>query len=227
MATRLQFPGLCTYCGAEVTRKTAAEHLAKCKPRLAALKKAGRPSPHFPEEVFHIRAEATYLPEFWLDLEIRGETTFGELDHYLRAIWLECCGHMSAFEIGGTRFEPNPDQGEMYWGPKPRSMAAKAASVLQAGTTFTHDYDFGSTTRLQGRAHGMVAAGTAKISVLARNATIVWPCDGCGVPATRVCPYCFAMACASCKAPCKCGDFGDVALPVVDSPRMGVCGYCG
>lgn len=32
------------------------------------------------------RAEATDLPEFWLDLEIRGDATLGELDHSLRAI---------------------------------------------------------------------------------------------------------------------------------------------
>lgn len=27
-----------------------------------------------------------------------------KLDHFLRHIWLECCGHLSAFDIGCNRY---------------------------------------------------------------------------------------------------------------------------
>jgi len=32
---------------------------------------------------------------------MRGSATLAKLDDYLRAIWLECCGHLSKFTIGG------------------------------------------------------------------------------------------------------------------------------
>ena len=35
------------------------------------------------------------------DLEMRGSATLAKLDDYLRAIWLECCGYLSGFTIGG------------------------------------------------------------------------------------------------------------------------------
>jgi hypothetical protein len=165
---------------------------------------------------------------WWMHLALMPSATLRDLDDFLRATWLECCGHLSAFEIGNTRFESAPVDGDGYWGPKPRSMAAKAKSVMPARTTFTYEYDFGSTTALRGRVLGGVEAGRAKVTLLARNGAIVWPCQGCGAAATRVCPHCFAMACGTCDAPCSCVEsFDDETLPVVNSPRMGVCGYTG
>jgi len=31
--------------------------------------------------------------------------TLTDLDGFLRDIWLECCGHLSAFDIGTVRYE--------------------------------------------------------------------------------------------------------------------------
>ena len=31
----------------------------------------------------------------WLELGVRCDTTLNELDKFLRALWLECCGHLS------------------------------------------------------------------------------------------------------------------------------------
>ena len=222
MATRLQFPGLCTYCGAEVTRKTAAEHLAKCKPRLAALKKAGRPSPHFPEEVFHIRAEATYLPEFWLDLEIRGETTFGELDHYLRAIWLECCGHMSAFTMKG-------------WGTPQLAKEGSAGSVFRNLAKIMHVYDFGTeswtTIKRIGVRRGELEI-RQPIKLLVRNQLPDVRCSECGEPAQRLCVQCVVEEDRMnflCTKHIRAHGHDEYGPPrkIVNSPRLGLCGYTG
>ena len=41
-----------------------------------------------------------------------GSATLEELDHYLRTIWLECCGHLSQFTIGGMLYDrPGADSG--------------------------------------------------------------------------------------------------------------------
>ncbi len=106
---------------------------------------------------------------WWMHLALAPSTTLRDLDQFLRTMWLECCGHLSAFEVGGMRFESHLGGGDLYWGPKPRSMAAKANAVLGTGTRFSLEYDFGSTTALRGRVLGTVEPGRAKVTVLARN----------------------------------------------------------
>lgn len=204
--------GRCARCGKDFVNAGMGKHLAGCV--------GAGPALHVAVDV----GPGTW----WMHLALGPSASLRDLDHFLRATWLECCGHPSVFEIGGTRFESGPGDGDMYWGPKPRSMATKAASVMRPGTTFTYEYDYGSTTALRGRVLGGVEAGRTRVTLLARNEAIAWPCEHCGGEATRVCPYCFAMACGSCDAPCTCGDsFDETAMPVVNSPRMGVCGYTG
>lgn len=209
----LKTRGGCTRCGQELANAGMGKHLVSCL--------GSGPALHVAVDV----GPGTW----WMHLALAPTATLRDLDGLLRATWLECCGHMSAFEVGATRFESSTDGwAEFGYGPKPRSLGAKAASALRPGGTFTYEYDFGSTTALRGRVLGTIATGPTKASVLARNAAIVWPCDTCGEPATSVCPHCSAMVCGSCDAPCSCLDsFEDESLPVVNSPRMGVCGYVG
>jgi hypothetical protein len=222
MAKLAQNPGLCTYCGAEVTRKTAADHLAKCKPRQAALKKTGRPNKLFREEVFHIRAEATRLPEFWLDLEIRGDATLEDLDHYLRAIWLECCGHMSAFSLGG-------------WGTPQLATEGSAGSVFRNLAKIMHVYDFGTESWTTIKRIG-VRAGQLEvrqpIKLLVRNKLPDVRCSECGAAAQWLCVQCVVEEDVMnflCKKHTRTHGHEDYGKPlkVVNSPRLGLCGYTG
>ena len=58
------------------------------------------------------------------------------LDEFLRRTWLECCGHMSAFEIGGQRYSGRVDR-EFDLGRAERSMAARVSSALTPGRRFS------------------------------------------------------------------------------------------
>lgn len=201
--------GRCLRCNKELANAGMGRHLPSCVGEGPALHVAVDVGPG----------------TWWMHLALRPTATLRDLDHFLRETWLECCGHLSVYEIEGTRFESYPDN---EYGPRARSMAAKAALVLRPGTTFTYEYDFGSTTTLRGRVLGHIAGGAAKVAILARNDVILWPCEHCAGVATRICPYCGAVACASCPAPCSCAhSFKEEHLPVVNSPRMGVCGYAG
>ena len=51
-----------------------------------------------------MRAEASGAPLYWLDLEIKTDSKLRQLDDLLRKVWLECCGHLSAFKIDGLRY---------------------------------------------------------------------------------------------------------------------------
>jgi hypothetical protein len=204
--------GRCTTCGKDFAYAGMSRHLATCVGEGPALHVAVNGD------------EGTW----WMHLALAPTATLRDLDHFMRATWLECCGHMSAFEIGGTRFDSYEEPGRGLRGQKPRSMNEKANAALDPGTTFSYEYDFGSTTELRGRVLGTVAPGPNKVTLLARNEAITWPCDGCGGAATRVCPYCGALGCRTCKAQCTCLDsWKHETLPVVNSPRMGVCAYTG
>ncbi|GIW34664.1 hypothetical protein [Meiothermus sp.] len=79
------------------------KHLVRCVERHPA-KAKGKPV-----RLFHIRVEDAYRPSpFWLDVEVRASASLRELDQFLRDIWLECCGHLSMFEIGGVMLRSLP-----------------------------------------------------------------------------------------------------------------------
>lgn len=102
---------------------------------------------------------------------------------------------------------------------------------LSEGLEFVHEYDFGSTTvlKLKVLAIHTGAKRKEKVILMARNLPPVFACVEYGKQATQLCGCCIyeeeAFYCDECGAEHECGE--DMMLPVVNSPRMGVCGYCG
>src|SRR5579884_3845875 len=45
-----------------------------------------------------------------MHLEIPTSEELATLDDFLRAIWLECCDHLSAFRIDGTSYDSEPEE---------------------------------------------------------------------------------------------------------------------
>jgi hypothetical protein len=64
---------------------------------------------------------------------------------------------------------------------------------------------------------------------MARNDPPEYLCDLCDKPATQICTMCLykdeGLLCEAHAKTHKCGD--EMFLPVVNSPRVGVCGYSG
>ncbi|HLI07968.1 MAG TPA: hypothetical protein VKV40_15475 [Ktedonobacteraceae bacterium] len=119
--------------------------------------------------------------------------------------------------------------------PQERSMDITLDEALKVGQKFTHDYDFGSTTylglKVLGEREGVAHKGSKAIQVLARNNPPVIPCVECGQPAVVCEPgYYSAWESALCE---KCAKKErsewsyEEMLPIVNSPRTGVCGYTG
>jgi hypothetical protein len=125
---------------------------------------------------------------------------------------------MSAFQIAGTSHDIGG------YGSRPKS--ERVTRWLPKGQKFRYDYDFGSTTSLNGSSIGLVAGGKAKVEVVARNHAIPWLCAACSESATRVCSGCRTLTCGCTERCSRCGEHvGEMSLPVVNSPRMGVCAY--
>src|SRR6266851_3059882 len=97
--------GTCNFCQGEFVKNKITQHLKSCKARLAASnQQAGA---H--QRLFHLQVEGKYRPGYWMHLEMPAVATLGDLDDFLRYIWLECCGHLSEFEIDGETYSGEPE----------------------------------------------------------------------------------------------------------------------
>ncbi len=115
-----------------------------------------------------------------------------------------------------------------------RSLDVPLEKVLKVGQKFTYEYDFGSTTELTLRVvserDGVVQEGEEDdpVTILARNVPPVILCKVCGKPATKVAGgYYNVEENAYCNKCARRSEDADMMLPVVNSPRVGVCGYTG
>ena len=177
-------------------------------------------------KIYHLKISG--YKYYWLHIEIPASATLYDLDGFLRSIWLECCGHLSAFTIRGVRYEDQSLSDQYSYGDiSTESMNKRLYSVLNVKDTFSHEYDFGSTTYLEGQVLAVREGhlGKNKIRILARNNPYIFECDHCGKEATSTCLECEDFVCDQCLDSHECGE--EMMLDVVNSPRMGVCGYGG
>ena len=222
--------GTCLYCHTELERRAMTKHLSACPARRAAIEQAEQQN--IPTEpLYHLFVEDAHDPYFWLHLEMRGSSTLKELDNYLRAIWLECCNHLSEFYIGG-------------WQGKELPKSRTVRQALRKGDQILHIYDYGDTseTRIT-----VVSVRESKpttphpIVLMARNRAPDYRCTECGAPAVWWCWECLAEIgemfcyCEACGRTHEHEYYGsgdeesapEWAMPLVNSPRMGMCGYTG
>jgi len=212
------------------TRHGMTRHLRSCPERQASLAKVEKGRGPL-QPIYHLLMQDAWSGDFWLHLELPGRTKLEELDHYLRAIWLECCGHLSAFEIGSVYYTQIFDDG-LSWREE-RDMSVPVAKVFHPGLEFNYEYDFGTTTHLKGK---VVRKREGKwrgkpIALMARNAPQSFDCVLCGKAAEWICSECLwedqagCTYCEDCLVNHECGD--EMGMPIVNSPRMGMCGYVG
>lgn len=222
MKKKQEFTGKCSYCGDNFSKSDMAKHLTSCPKNDSAKQSAAKKT-----RTFHILAEGLGMPEYWLIIEAKADTKLKHLDDFLRNIWLECCGHLSAFEINKTMYNVISDS-EM--GGKTMNIALD--KVLAVGTKFHHQYDFGSTTELAlkviSEQQGQISGKPVKL--LARNNPPELLCQTCGQTATTICSECLwsnqeSLFCDKCAKSHPCDS--EMFLPVVNSPRVGICGYTG
>jgi len=203
---------VCSFCKKIVSGNVIRKHLGSCAERMKASHEGS-------ETIFLLKAQAG---QFWVYFEANGSSKLEAIDSFLRGLWLECCGHLSAFTINDERYFSAPEDDE-------KGMDGKIKYILLTGMKFWHEYDFGTTTHLSLECISeRTGEPLKKTGVLARNNMPDFRCK-CGKPATDVCTECMwdgeGFLCEKCAEKHKCGE--DMLLPVVNSPRMGMCGYTG
>jgi hypothetical protein len=221
MGRRKQLRGQCGFCGREMTKGGLARHLTTCPQRAEAIGAAGE-KPGKEQALYHLQVQDAWQGDFWLHLEMNGSATLADLDHYLRAIWLECCGHLSRFSVGG-------------WSGAEIPKKTKAAQVFEPGVELTHIYDFGTSSETLIKVIA-TRKGTPltvhSIALMARNDPPEVHCVECGQPASWLCLECLyeldepGILCDQHAEAHPHEDYGE-PVPLVNSPRVGMCGYAG
>jgi Plasmid pRiA4b ORF-3-like protein len=229
--TRQISKGRCTFCHRELSKASMSRHLQSCEQRAAMQGKRESHQQVGKSKVLHLVVEGYRFPMYWMHLQVAVDTPLATLDHFLRDTWLECCGHLSVFRIDGLNYYVDADQDAYWWDMRRKNMQVKLEEVLRPGQTCSYEYDFGSTTELLVKViseYEVEMKGKA-IQIIARNSLPIVPCDVCGEPATSLCTQCIyedkGCLCDACARSHACGE--EMLLPLVNSPRAGVCGYTG
>jgi len=204
----------CLLCKSKFKTRGMGRHITACLKKQSVKTKI-----ESPKRRYYFSVRDAYNNDYFLFLLASQNSTLKDLDIFLRKIWLECCGHMSAFSW------------QKRGGDIPKK--TKIKTIFSIGSILTYVYDFGSSTELSVKFLGTfdgALKNREKIVILSRNARPEIPCDECGdFPAVHICGECQwegdNWLCKKCGADHECGD--EMFLPAPNSPRAGVCGYTG
>ncbi len=168
------------------------------------------------ESAIHLKITSRGNRRYWLKVALAPTAKLGDLDAFLRSTWLECCAHLSVFSTPGrqgTEIDPGVTVG----------------AIFDHVRSLDYVYDFGSSTELVIKRLKGTPMSVRGINLLGRNEQPPEHCDECGAPATYVCSECSfdggGFCCDEHSREHACGE--ESLLAIVNSPRMGVCGYGG
>ncbi|MDR2869740.1 MAG: hypothetical protein LBV04_04755, partial [Deferribacteraceae bacterium] len=106
------------------------------------------------EPCYLLEAKGVYDKSYWLFFTVSLDASMSTVDTFLRNIWCECCGHMSAFRSNRGDFGK-----------------ARKLSSLNVGERLLYEYDFGTTTEIGITVVAEIARPKQKekVQLLARN----------------------------------------------------------
>lgn len=211
--------GLCTHCNRVISYKNSFKHLERCP------NKGTSYNAHLVKIQWPLKE-----PLYWMYLSVPYSCSLKKLDQLLRDTWVECCNHASRFATRGCYFISNSKNpmpvkvGDKYMA----DMDFPSGGILNlVKKKLTYEYDFennANTTELS-----LVVVKSYKspkrdqASILMQNVKPLISCSYCKNEAMRVLGDCNYL-CDLCAA---VNENSPSLLPLVNSPRTGVCKYVG
>ena len=213
--------GKCYYCNKELTERTIKRHMKSC-PNMKKVISDEINSSKGTRNQFIISMKDKYDKNtYCIYLLIDENLQLQHLDQFIRHVWVECCGHLSAFYIDGIRYEDNSN--DLY------QMNVKLKDALFVGDKFEYEYDFGTTTYiiLEVVDKVEVSKNHSQIEIIARNDENHYKCSHCG---KQVEYYSYGTGdyiCGDCADDFDEDELEELCGDYFNSPRDGVCGYVG
>lgn len=193
--------GTCFNCKQTIKRKNIMEHLNEC----INIKN---------NECFIIVDSKHYLNNYWLVLLCTSNVDLYCVDLFLRNVWLECCGHMSSFNENKYY--------DLY-----RLFNDKKTKIH-------YEYDMGSTTHITLNIVGKDKIESIKnddvtIKLVARNNKPKLKCSKCKkkLASTVLYEKIYCNKCLTNLENYMEDQLENMILPLVNSPRTGLCGFEG
>lgn len=217
--------GKCYYCGKEFSKAGIVRHLKSCK---SVAEFIGDIEVGKKKDSYILAIADRYAPsEFWLYVRIDKKAKLNELDKFLRDIWVECCGHLSSFEIDGQTYESDPDTSE-EWGEPAESMDISIGQVANVRDIIKYEYDFGSTSYVVIKVINERIFGKRDkpIEIMARNNEPIRLCDKCDKRATNFDYEEQEFLCEDCTKNVLDKEMIE-EVDYFNSPRVGLCDYSG
>ncbi|MEJ6951888.1 hypothetical protein [Natronospora cellulosivora (SeqCode)] len=211
-----KYKGKCFSCDNIFIMTSMTRHLLTCK----GYKENLHHDQLAKDIYFMLRIQGKYAKAFFLYLDIKAESTLAELDQFLRDIWMQGSYHKSAFTVNGEEF--------LFPPKKLGDSNVKLVDLVNGSTRFEYKYDFSFTTSLNlDILH--IRKGAYRehlIEIMSRNLAPEMSCEICDKQASWVSwdnhyPYYYCDDCIEIYE----SDYG--SLPIINSPRVGFCGYTG
>lgn len=175
---------------------------------------------------------------YWLVLLTPKLAKLHHLDRFLRRTWLECCGHLSYFDIREETYHCPSDLTAKPTTSRSNRLEEDVKvmadyhfqDLLKVGDSFSYTYDFDTSTWLDLEVIGESTTPTAEeIFVLTRNRSPNFDCSQCSssLPnmehryAVKACGWCGDGLCESCcdNHDCKSQD-EDLSSELLQQPAM-------
>lgn len=227
--------GKCQGCSTLISKRAFAKHLETC-PMIQSYKN---------DQNFLFQIFDRFRPDlYWMVVAAPPKLTLKELDSFLRSIWLGCCQHMSCFSLPSNEKEFYP---YYFWN---RSFMDRHRYALMNNyylqdifpeySYLHYDFDFGNLSALKiefppnydNTSSDSSSTLVNDFQLLILNYPPHYICDQCcKLPLEVNCSICMRSFCLKCLQSrrahnCDIFDTEDI-LPIINSPRVGKCGYTG
>ena len=170
--------GQCCRCGKQTNNQVAiTRHMQSCLEQWQDQENILESEPQRPGEAddiyWHLSVKSDQ--RHCMEILVPQGATLEQMDRFLRETWLECCGHLRAFQFGPLQVSSTLDSemansiNDIDMTPL-INMESEITQVLMPGFSVNHQYDFGTTsvTTLTCRSIYPLRAKPA-ITVVARN----------------------------------------------------------
>ena len=202
---------VCNICHKFFAKNSIQRHIGSCSKKYVESRGGNKSS-------YLLKIYDKYMTDYFLHVLISEDAQLIHLDTFLRDIWLECCGHMSAFRQGHNELE----------------MDDRAECLTHVKKT-DYTYDFGSSTNLIIEFKKEFKGSQEHlIKLMARNGEIKADCHRCEKKQAKyICTECmyngdeviFCEDCVVLHTKKYHNDENYMISNFVNSPRTGVCAY--